>query len=263
MKDSSETAVSLRDVDFAYPRRDGSLLDILKHMSFSVACGEIVGLVGRNGAGKTTLLEVLRGTLTPQQGEVRIGQTVVASGGNQSQRPSVAMISQRPDAGLAPTMTVYENYAISVSRGVQPLRWAYSKRQEAGCRDLMVRAGMGIEDKCHEQVRFLSSGQQQALSVLLALQSPDRLLLMDEPTASLDPFAADRLLDLSISEIKRVRGAILLVSHRLRDVADRCQRVLVLRNGSVSLDIDCESTPVTEEELLSAIANSAERTKSA
>jgi putative ABC transport system ATP-binding protein len=256
LKEQTDAVVSVRGVDFSYVRRDGSLLGVLKHMSFTIGYGEVVGLVGRNGAGKTTLLEVLRGTLPPQKGEVQVGMALVAIGGNHRQKPSVAMISQRPDAGLAPTMTVYENYAIAIGHGMSGLRWAYSKRTESACRDLMARAGMGIEDKAHEQARFLSGGQQQAVSVLLALESPERLLLMDEPTASLDPFAAKTLLDLAVSEIERVRGAILLVSHRLRDIVERCSRIFVLDNGTITRDINCFVAPVTEQELLASMASS-------
>jgi putative ABC transport system ATP-binding protein len=231
------------------------MLGVLKDISFTVGYGEVVGLVGRNGVGKTTLLEVLRGTLPPQKGEVRVGQTLVAIGGNHRQTPSVAMISQRPDAGLTPTMTVYENYVIAIGHGMSALQWAYSNRMKNACRDLMARASMGIEHKCHEQSRFLSGGQQQAVSLLLALEAPERLLLMDEPTAALDPFAAATLLDLAISEIRRVHGAVLLVSHRLRDVAERCSRILVLHDGHITREINCALTRVTEQELLVFIAN--------
>lgn len=256
VKNSNGLAVSVRGVNFSYVLRGGSLLQVLKDMSFTVGYGEVAGLVGRNGVGKTTLLEVLRGTLVPQKGEVQVGPTLVAVGGGNRQKPCVAMISQRPDAGLAPTMTVYENYAVAIGHGRFALHWGYSNRSQKACRDLMARAGMGVEDKCYEQVRFLSGGQQQAVSVLLALQSPDRLLLMDEPTAALDPFAAERLLDLAVLEMKRVRGAILLVSHRLRDVAQRCSRIMVLERGGISRDIDCSLSRVTEQELLAFMANS-------
>jgi putative ABC transport system ATP-binding protein len=229
---------------------------VLKNLNIEIPRGQVVGLVGRNGAGKTTLLEILRGSLVPQGGEVHVGRTAVSAAGRLLKQPSVAIISQNPDAGLAPTMTVYENYAIAVGHELSQLQWAYSKQAEDRCRELLARAGMGLEDKCRDQTRFLSAGQQQAISVLLALQTPDSVLLMDEPTAALDPFAAERILDLAISETKRIGGSIILISHRLRDVAERCSRILVLRDGGISCDIDCSVSRVTEQELLSSMANS-------
>jgi putative ABC transport system ATP-binding protein len=253
---SNRFAISVQGVDFSYVRRDGSFLAVLKNLSLTVEYGEIVGLVGRNGVGKTTVLEVLRGTLVPQKGTVRVGQTLVARGGSHHHKPSVALISQRPDEGLNPTMTVYENYAIATGHKRSALQWAYYKRMRDACHDLMERAGMGIEDKCNEQTRFLSLGQQQAVSVLLALEPPEHLLLMDEPTAALDPFAAERLLDLALSEVERVHGAVLLVSHRLGDVTERCSKIFVMSEGAISRNVNnCATTRVTEEELLASMAN--------
>jgi putative ABC transport system ATP-binding protein len=251
----NQFVITVQSVDFSYIRRDGSFLTVLKNLNLKVEYGEIVGLVGRNGVGKTTVLEVLRGTLVPQKGEIWVGRTLVASRGSHHQKPSVALISQRPDEGLNPTMTVYENFAIATGHKRPALQWAYSSRMKDACRDLMERAGMGIEDKCHEQTRFLSLGQQQAVSVLLALEAPEHLLLMDEPTAALDPFAAQRLLDLAFTEVERVHGAVLLVSHRLADVTERCSRIFVLSEGTITRNIvNCSGARVTEGELLEAIS---------
>ena len=254
---TEDEAISLEEVGFAYHRQDSSLLHVLEDTHFSIPYQQVVGLVGRNGAGKTTLLEILRGTLIPQKGKVKVGKLLVSTNGKLIKRSTAALISQNPSVGLAPTLTVYENFLIATEQKSNSLHWAYSKSTESACIKLLAKANMSLEDKCHEQVRFLSGGQQQALSILLALQSPDRILLLDEPTASLDPFVAKKIMDIATDEVRKVKGAILLVSHRLRDVVEICSRIIVLKNGVISNDIDCTTDgKITEQDLLAIMSES-------
>ncbi len=249
-------ALRLEDVHFAYPAAGESSHDVMLGLDVQIDYGKIVGLVGRNGSGKSTLLDIIRGKLVPQRGQVRVGKTLVSADSRLVNLPQVGVISQRPDAGLAPTMTVYENYVLATDHERSSLRWAYSSQRARGCRDLLAKANMDLEVKHNEQVRFLSGGQQQALSILLALQSSAPILLMDEPTAALDPFAAERVLDLAISETDSRKGSLLLVSHRIRDIVERCSRILVLRGGKIGEDIDTAARTPTEQDLLGIMANS-------
>lgn len=243
-------AVRMQDVMFAYRLQGGARFDVLNGTTFTIPYGQNVGLIGRNASGKSTLLSILRGFLVPESGDVQIGSAVVSTKGRLVNRPKVSLISQRADAGLAPTMTVFENYALTAGDGVTGLKWAYSKRVKEQCRRLLSKAGMGLEDKVDEQVRFLSGGQQQALSVLLAIEYPEAVLLLDEPTAALDAFVAERVLNLAFSEMRSRRGTVVLVSHRVRDVAERCQRVIALQGGVITSDLDNTDLCLTEEDLM-------------
>jgi len=243
-------AIRVEDVTFAYRLQGGVRFGVLHGTTFTVPYGQNVGLVGRNASGKSTLLSILRGFLVPESGEVQIGSALVSIRGRLVNRPRVSLISQRAEAGLAPTMTVFENYVLTADNGAIGLTWAYSKRMKERCRLLLSKAEMGLEDKLDEQVRFLSGGQQQALSVLLAIEYPEAVLLLDEPTAALDAFAGTRVLDLALSEMKARKGAIVLVSHRVRDITERCQRIIVLQGGVITADINNEDLHLTEENLM-------------
>jgi len=243
-------AIYVQDVAFAYGLQGGVQFEVLKQISFSIPYGQVLGLVGRNASGKSTLLSILRGFLIPSSGVVQIGSTVVSTMGRLVNLPKVSLITQRADAGLAPTMTVFENYVLTLTDGAAGLKWAYSKHLKEQCRYHLRKAEMGLEDKINEQVRFLSGGQQQALSVLLAIEYPEAVLLLDEPTAALDAFAGKRVLDLAIAEMKARKGSIVLVSHRVRDIAERCERVLLLQGGEIETDMDNLDFHLTEEKLM-------------
>jgi len=241
--------VSLKGLRFSYPTRTESLFNVFSDLNLSVGKGEVVGLIGRNASGKTTLLNVIRGTLIPQKGEVKIADTLVSRHGKRCKRPVVSIISQRPDAGLAPTMTVYENYIFAKEHKLS-LNWAYTSRRRKACMKLLAKAKMGLEGKIDEQVRFLSGGQQQALSILLELEFPNPLLLMDEPTAALDPYVATEVLDLALKELASKNGTIIFVSHRLRDILERCQRIIVLGNCNIIHDIKEDINKISEKDIL-------------
>ena len=247
-------AVVARKISFAYIGANRIPVPVLRGLTLNLNYGQIVGLVGRNGSGKTTLLQVLCGRLKPQTGDVAVGSTTVVRSGRLVTRPRLAVISQRPDSSLAPTMSVYENYILASRTSPLNLRWSYSARNVMSCRELLARAGMGLEDKLKEQTRFLSSGQQQALAIMLAMLSDDPILFMDEPTAALDPISAAKILALAIFEIKQKQGCLVLVSHRIRDILEVCNRILILRNGVITQDISSDVHAVTEKELLGFIA---------
>jgi len=230
-------ALSLTGVTFAFQQGNRALSPVLRSLDLRLGQNEIVGLVGRNAAGKTTLLNIIRGTLVPQSGTVMVDGLVTARAGHLIRLPAVSLVSQSPDAALAPTMTVYENFVLAAGGGLFDLRVAYGRKPRAECHSLVLRAGVELEAKLDEQVRFLSGGQQQALSVLLALNFSHRVLLMDEPTASLDPYAARGLLDLALREAQSLRTLVVIVSHRLADLVERCQRIVVLDEGHIVRDL--------------------------
>ncbi len=243
------SAIRIQNVDFAYRLQGGVRFGVLKNTTFSVPYGQIVGLVGRNASGKSTLLSVLRGFLVPQSGILTIGSKIIFKSGKRLDSPDISLITQRADAGLAPTMTVFENYVLASKTRHQCLTWAYSKRTKDQCAILLKKAGMGLENKMEEQTRFLSGGQQQALSVLLSIDNTDSVLLLDEPTASLDAFSGSRILDLAITAMLSKSGSVILVSHRLHDIIERCQRIVVLNRGELVADLDNSSFNYSEKEL--------------
>ena len=216
-------------------------------VSFDVGRGEIVGLLGPNGAGKTTTINMILGVLEPTEGAINIRDIPVSTRRSQAlERTNFAAVY----APLPGNLTLERNLRIfGLLYGVKDLR----ARVDRAIRRLDLDALRGR--KCG----VLSSGEQTRASLAKALISDPDLLLLDEPTASLDPATA-RDIRLKIREfVAERRGGVLWTSHNMYEVQEICDRVLFLSHGKILLEGDPKVLPgehgkASLEELFIAVA---------
>jgi ABC-2 type transport system ATP-binding protein len=216
-------------------------------ISFAVSPGEIVGLLGPNGAGKTTTIDMILGVLAPTAGAIRIdGLDVRARRAEALERTNFAAVY----APLPGNLTVEQNLRVfGLLYGVAPLR----ARVEALLDALDLRRFRAT--KCG----LLSSGEQTRVSLAKALLNRPRLLLLDEPTASLDPATARELRATIRALAARDGAGVLWTSHNMGEVEAVCDRVLFLSRGRVLLEGDPRRLPAehgraTLEDLFVAVA---------
>ena len=196
-------------------------------VSLTLAAGEVLGVLGENGAGKSTLMNILAGLVVPDTGEVRIDGLVTA---HASPREAVAagigMVHQH--FKLIDTLTVQENLALGDPRwGSIVIEYGrLGKTLGALAREL----GMNLD--LTARVNRLSVGQQQQVEILKALSRRPRILILDEPTSVLAPDERGRLFEM-VARLKRSGTGVILISHRLEDILETCDRVIVMRQGRV------------------------------
>ena len=216
-------------------------------ISFDVGPGEIVGLLGPNGAGKTTTINMILGVLTPSDGTIRIEGMDIASHRSQAlDRTNFAAVY----APLPGNLTVYQNLRVfGLLYGVRDL----PKRIDQLLRQFDLEAFRGM--RCG----VLSSGEQTRVGLAKALLNRPHLLLLDEPTASLDPATA-RDIRTKIRAFAAEDGSgVLWTSHNMYEVEEVCDRVLFLSRGRILIEGDPKSLPSehgrkTLEELFIATA---------
>jgi ABC-2 type transport system ATP-binding protein len=188
-------------------------------LSFTVGRGEIVGLLGPNGAGKTTTLAMLLALLIPTAGRIRLFGSDVAS---HRQAVLSRMNFSSPYADLPHRLTVRENLSVyGRLYGVHGLRETIA--------DLARR--LDIAQFLDRRFGELSSGQRTRVTLAKALINDPELLLLDEPTASLDPDIADRVRTWLAEYRTQTGAAILLSSHNMAEVERLCDRVVILHQG--------------------------------
>jgi len=216
-------------------------------VSFDVGQGEIVGLLGPNGAGKTTTINMILGVLEATSGTIRIeGADIATSRSRALERTNFAAVY----APLPGNLTVYQNLRVfGLMYGVKDV----PERIDA------LLGQFDLQKLRHVKCGVLSSGEQARVSLAKAMLNRPRLLLLDEPTASLDPSAARDIRTQVREYVSRDKGGALWTTHNMYEVADVCDRVLFLSRGRILLDGDPRSLPGehgkdTLEELFIAVA---------
>lgn len=213
--------LNIQDLSVTYP--DGT--EALRHVSLKLSPGETCGLIGGNGAGKTTLLMALVG-LVQSQGSVQVGDTVLTAKTLTALRQRVGMVFQNPDDQLF-LPTVFQNVAF----GLQNMGLPEAQVEEKSQRTLEL---LGISALRDRQAQRLSGGEKRMAALATVLAMEPKLLLLDEPTAFLDPRARRRL----ITVMQKLPQTMLVATHDLTFALETCQRCVVLTQGTLFADGD-------------------------
>ena len=196
-------------------------------VSFSIFPGEIVGIVGENGAGKSTLVKMLGGAIAPDSGDIYVaGEQIAMRSPADAKQAGISLVHQH--FKLVESLTVEENLVL----GRPELRHGILDFKELRPGFERVAKDLGTQLQFEAPVSGLSVGGRQQVELVRALFQEPRLLILDEPTAVLPPAERDRLLKF----IRRLKGggmAAILISHKLDDLYDCCDRAVVMRGGRV------------------------------
>jgi rhamnose transport system ATP-binding protein len=198
----------------------------LKDVAFELLPGEVHALVGENGAGKSTLIKVITGAVTPDYGRLVVdGETVSKNSPAIARSLGIAAVYQQP--ALFPDLTVTENIGIALEgAGIwHKINWR-ERRRLAG--ELLDRTGAAIDPG--REVRTLSMPEQQIVEIAKAIGARAKILILDEPTASLTEREVERLFRL-LRTLRSEGAGIIYISHRLDEVSEIGDRVTVLRDG--------------------------------
>lgn len=206
----------------------------LSDVNFSVAPGEVVGLMGDNGAGKSTVVKLIAGNFPPSEGEIAVGGKVCHFHKPvEARAEGIEVVYQ--DLALADNLTAAQNVFLGreVRKGVWPLR--ILDKQAMINRAAELFAELKSETRPRDLVKKMSGGQRQAVAIARTRLSNAKLVLMDEPTAAISVRQVAEVLEL-IRRLKAQGVSVMLISHRMPDVFAVCDRIIVLRRGSKVAD---------------------------
>ena len=211
--------------DKGMPTEQKALTDV----SFEIADGELVGIIGHTGSGKSTLLQHLNGLLKASSGSIEIGGTDIT-------RPGVSMVEIRKKVGLVFQYPEYQLFEVSVAKDVAygPGNLGLSQEEiDQRVREAIALVGLDYEKVKDRSPFELSGGQKRAVAIAGVVAMKPEVLILDEPTAGLDPRAHKDVLRM-IREVHEKTGNItILVSHNMGDVAEMADKVLVIDGGKL------------------------------
>jgi putative ABC transport system ATP-binding protein len=224
----------------------------LNGVSLHLNEGDFVTVIGGNGAGKSTLLNAIAGVWQVDDGSITIGGVDVTHLPEHKRAKYIGRVFQDPMMGTAPTMQIEENLALAKRRGQQrTLRAGIAKNERVEYRELLKILDLGLEDRLTSKVGLLSGGQRQALTLLMASLVKPKLLLLDEHTAALDPKTAAKVLDATEKIVQRDHLTTLMITHNMRDAIAHGNRLVMMYEGRIALDISGEDKKkLTVEDLL-------------
>ena len=214
--------------------------------------GDFVTVIGGNGAGKSTTLNAIAGVWPIDEGSILIDGIDVTGLPEHKRAMYLGRVFQDPMTGTTATMPIDENLALAARRGKRRgLGWGITAEEKEKYHELLKMLDLGLEDRMTSKVGLLSGGQRQALTLLMATLQRPKLLLLDEHTAALDPKTAAKVLELTDKIVEENNLTTLMITHNMKDAIAHGNRLIMMHEGRIVLDIGPEEKKkLTVEDLL-------------
>ena len=224
----------------------------LKGLNLELKEGDFVTVIGGNGAGKSTMLNAITGVFGVDEGKIVIDGVDVTHLPEYKRAQYIGRVFQDPMMGTAATMQIEENLALAARRGkVRNLRVGITNAEREEYREQLKILDLGLEDRMTSKVGLLSGGQRQALTLLMATLRKPKLLLLDEHTAALDPKTAAKVLEATEKIVRKDNLTTLMITHNMRDAMAHGNRLVMMYDGHVVVDVSGEEKKkLTVEQLL-------------
>lgn len=210
-------------------------------VNLSIKSHEFVVVVGANGSGKTTLLDMVAGSVFPTSGNIAINGEDVTKLPDYRRSPWIARVFQNPMSGTAADLSILDNFRLAAIRTRRKgLSVGVTEQFKKQVKEKISLLGMGLENKVEQPMGTLSGGQRQALTLLMSVMDKCDILLLDEPTAALDPRSAALVMRTADKLIKDYKLTAVLVTHNLKDAYSYGNRLMLMSEGVVVKDLDID-----------------------
>jgi len=217
------------------PNEVVALNDIDLHITES----EFVVIVGSNGSGKSTLLNIIAGSVQPTKGTISLDGKIVNNLADHERSRWIARVFQNPLSGTAPDLSILDNFRLAALRTQKKgLGIGVINSFIQQVKNRIAILNMGLENKVNQPMGTLSGGQRQALTLLMSVMDDCKILLLDEPTAALDPRSANIVMRTDDKLIKDFKLTSILITHNLKDAFTYGNRIIQMGEGKIIHDKD-------------------------
>jgi putative ABC transport system ATP-binding protein len=233
--------ISLENISKVFNRGEVNEVTALRNINLHIEKGEYVVIIGANGSGKTTLLNILSGAEKASNGKIIINDEDVTGFAEYKISKWIARVFQNPYTGTASDLSILDNFRLAALRTQRKkmiigIDAAFRKKVQ----DMIAKLNMGLENKIDLLMGSLSGGQRQALTLLMSVMDEANILLLDEPTAALDPKSSAVILNLADQLIKEFHLTALYITHNLKDAQQYGTRLIQFQEGNILRDLSAE-----------------------
>lgn len=219
----------------------GQVNALIADLNIAFNPAEFTMIIGANGSGKSTLLNIIAGLVYPDKGTIGLNQKEIQQLKTYERSKYIARIFQNPLQGSVAELTVMENMRLAFLRNQSKgLTLGINKAFKERVKHEISTLNLGLENKTEQKMGTLSGGQRQALTLVMATLCDAKVLLMDEPTAALDPKSAHSLMENAANIIKEKQLTTLMVTHNMREAVNYGNRLLMMKEGRVVMDVNGE-----------------------
>ncbi len=230
--------IHIQNISKIYNKGNEDEVSALKDVSIEIPQGEFVVIIGTNGSGKSTMLNLLLGTQTPTHGNILVNNNDITALPEYKRSKWISMVFQNPAHGTAPELSILENFRLaSLRAGKKKLSIGINDDFRKTVEEKVASLRMGLEKKLEQPMGSLSGGQRQALTLLMGVMDKTDILLMDEPTAALDPKSSQVVMQLADKINKELGITIVLVTHSMKDALQYGNRLLMFHGGGIMRDL--------------------------
>lgn len=231
--------IELRQISRVFNKGKVNEVIALNDISLTIPKEEFVVVVGANGSGKTTLLNIISGAEFSTNGNVLIADKDVTRHPEYKRSKWIARVFQNPLSGTAAGLSILDNFRLAAIRTTKKklmigVNDAFKKRVQ----EKVAGLGMGLENKLEQEMGTLSGGQRQALTLLMSVMDNAQILLLDEPTAALDPHSAALILETANNLIKQYKLTAVLITHNLKEAHQYGTRLIQMSEGKINRDLN-------------------------
>lgn len=244
--------LKIENITKSFENELGEIKNVFKGLNLNIEQGDFISIIGSNGAGKSTLLDTITGNITPDSGKVNIDGKDITDMPKHKRGSFISKVYQNPSVGTAPSMTVFENLSMADNKGKTfGFSLGLNKKRKEYYRSLLKELGLGIENQMDTEVKSLSGGQRQCLALIMATLNKPKVLLLDEHTAALDPKTSKIIMNKTREIVEKNGISTLMITHNLQDAINYGNRLIMLHNGEILLDVKGkEKSELTPEKLL-------------
>jgi putative ABC transport system ATP-binding protein len=230
--------IELRNVNKIFNDGTANAVHALKDINLEIEKGDFLILLGSNGSGKSTLINAIAGSTSVNSGEILIEDKKVNHLKDFERSKWIARIFQNPLLGTAPDLSIIDNFRLaSLRTQKKKLTLGITKKFRSEVQEKIRLLNMGLENKLDVSVGSLSGGQRQALTLSMAVMDDAKILLMDEPTAALDPRSSEILMSNAIKLISLFGFTTIFITHHLKDAHRFGNRIIQMHEGNIIRDL--------------------------